>query len=135
MHWKEGGLILFDGQCVLCDSAVQFVLQRDTAGYFKFASLQSSLGQQLLQVYQLPKDSLSTLVLIEKERVYIRSTASLRVLRRLKNPWPLGYVFIVVPAFIRNLVYRFIAANRYRWFGKKEVCRLRTTEEQARFLS
>ena len=135
MTWKEGGLILFDGQCILCDSAVQFVLRRDPEAYFKFASLQSSLGQQLLQKYQLPKHSLSTLVLIENERIFIRSTAGLRVLRKLKNPSPLGYVFIVIPAFLRNLVYRFIAANRYRWFGKKEVCRLRTTEEQSRFLS
>ena len=130
-----GGIVLTDGDCALCDYAVHFILKRDKNAYFKFAALQSNLGQQLLQQYQLPKEGFKTVVLLENNRAYLRSTAGLRVVKKLNNAWPLFYLFILVPAFIRNFVYNFIAHNRYRWFGKKQRCKMLTEEERTRFLS
>ncbi|MDR6554642.1 thiol-disulfide oxidoreductase DCC family protein [Paenibacillus qinlingensis] len=127
-------VILFDGVCLLCSSAVQFILQRDPKGVFHFATLQSETGQRLLAQHKMPLDQLSTIVLIEGDRAYTRSSAALRIARRLRGAWPLAYAAIVIPSPIRNLGYRFIARNRYRWFGKSEQCMLPRPEHRARFL-
>ncbi len=128
------GIILFDGVCNLCNGAVNFVIDRDPAGFFKFAPLQSNTGRALLEQHALPTETLDSIVLIEGGRVYQRSGAALRIARRLRGGWPLLYSFIIVPRFIRDRVYDFIAAHRYRWFGKEDACRVPTPALRARFL-
>jgi predicted DCC family thiol-disulfide oxidoreductase YuxK len=127
-------IVLFDGVCNLCDQSVQFIIQRDPKQHFKFAPLQSDLAKDLLQRHDLNPKDLERVVLIENGKAYTHSTASLRVVRHLSGAWPLLYVFILVPRFIRNAVYRWVARNRYRWFGKKDACMMPTPENRARFL-
>jgi predicted DCC family thiol-disulfide oxidoreductase YuxK len=127
-------IILFDGVCNLCESSVQMVLKNDPEGYFHFASLQGPVGQQLLQQYQLQGNDMKSFVLIEDGKAYTRSTAALRVTRKMKMPWRLLSPLIILPAFIRNAVYDFIAANRYRWFGEKTECWMPRPEWKKRFL-
>jgi len=131
---STSAIVLFDGVCNVCNGAVQFIIRRDPAGRFRFASLQSEIGRELLQRHGLPADRIDTLVLIEDGRSYARSTAILRVIRRLKGPWPLLYAGIVIPRPLRDGLYRFIAANRYRWFGQRESCMLPTPDIRRRFL-
>jgi predicted DCC family thiol-disulfide oxidoreductase YuxK len=128
-------ILLFDGVCNLCNAAVNFVIDRDPRARIKFASLQSAAGQQLLQRFGLSTSDFDTMVLIEGDRYYTRSTAGLRVARHLKKPWPLLYGLIIVPPPLRNLVYNFIARHRYRWFGRSQECRVPTPELKARFLA
>jgi predicted DCC family thiol-disulfide oxidoreductase YuxK len=127
-------IVLFDGVCNLCNGAVQFVMKRDTRKQFVFGSLQGKTGQAYLNKYHLPADHFNSFILIEGDKLYTRSTGVLRLLKHLGKGWQLLYGFIIIPAFIRDAVYRFIAANRYRWFGKKDQCRLPTAEERTRFL-
>lgn len=126
-------IVLFDGHCNLCNRSVQFILARDARAYFQFASLQSAKGQELLLAHGLsqPPDSI---VLVEAEQAYVESGAALRIARGLAWPWKLLAVFLVIPAFIRNPIYRFIARNRYRWFGKTETCWLPSAQWKERFL-
>ena len=127
-------LILFDGVCNLCNSSVQFILLRDKKDRFRFASLQSDYGQSILKQYNLPTDKFNSLALVENSKIYQKSTGALRIARKLKGLWPMLYGFIIVPPFIRNLVYDIIAKNRYRWFGKKEECMLPRPEWKQKFL-
>ncbi len=115
-------IIYFDGVCNLCTGSVLFVIKRDTGKYFRFASLQSRQGQELLAKNNLSSETYGSFLLWENGKLYSRSTAALRVTRKLNGLWPMMYAFIIIPAFIRNVVYDFISRNRYRWFGKKEVC-------------
>lgn len=123
-------IVLFDGVCNMCDASVQFIMNRD-AGAHHFASLQSEVGQQLTEKYGLR--DVDSVVLIEDGHAYTKSTAVLRIARHL-GVWKLFYAFVVVPAPIRDLLYTAIAKNRYRLFGKKQVCKLPTAEERARFI-
>ena len=107
-------VILFDGVCHLCNRWVGFVLLRDPKGTFRFAPLQSSAAKDRLAGLGLSEQSLDTVILIEKGKCYTRSTAALRILRRLSGGWPLLYGLIIIPPFIRNGMYRWIARNRYR---------------------
>lgn len=127
-------IILFDGECHFCDRSVQFILKRDRHGYFKFASLQSELGQKLLKKHQIPTDT-DSFVLVTSKQAYVKSTAALKVVRHLTGLWKILYIFILVPRPLRNFVYDVIAKNRYRWFGRKESCDLSTPEMRRRFLS
>lgn len=120
-------VILFDGICNLCTSSVQFVIKHDTRHIFRFASLQGKKGQQLLQANAMHVTDLNSFILYENGKIYTRSSAALRVSKKLNGLWPLLYLFIIVPPFIRNSVYNFISKNRYRWFGKKEICWLPDT--------
>lgn len=128
-----GPVLLFDGVCNLCTGSVQFIIKRDPKRKFRFASLQSAFGQQALQQHQLNTETFDSLVLLEHGKIYQRSTAALHIARQLTGAWPLLYVLIIIPAFIRNAVYDFIARNRYKWFGKKEACWLPTPDLQALF--
>jgi predicted DCC family thiol-disulfide oxidoreductase YuxK len=125
---------LFDGVCNLCNRSVQFVLKRDRRGVFRFASLQSEIGQSLLQRSGLPADQLDSFVLVENNKVYTRSTGALRVCRKLGGAWSLLYVFRIVPRPLRDAVYNWIARRRYSWFGKKDSCWLPSPEWKSRFL-
>jgi predicted DCC family thiol-disulfide oxidoreductase YuxK len=127
-------IVLFDGDCNFCDASVQFIIQRDSKGYFNYTSLQSDVGQKLLKEHNIPED-LDSFMLIEDGQAYTKSAAALQVARHLDGAWKLLYAFIVVPAPLRNLIYDYIAANRYKWFGKKDDhCMLPSPEVRQRFL-
>ena len=127
-------IILFDGVCNLCNGAVQFVLKHDPEKQFMFASLQSEAGKQLLESKQLSSTELTSFILIENGELYSKSTAALKVAKRLNGAIKFLGIFIVIPAIIRDAVYNLIARNRYRWFGKKDACMMPTPELQSRFL-
>jgi predicted DCC family thiol-disulfide oxidoreductase YuxK len=127
-------LILYDGVCNLCTSTVIFVIRRDPLRRFRFASMQSPLGQRLLKQFDLPLDHFKTFVLVEKEARYTRSTAVLRVVMRLSGLWPVLYLLILVPRPLRDLVYDYVARNRYRIFGRKERCMVPGPELMDRFI-
>ena len=134
-HEEEAGaLVLFDGVCNLCNAFVTFIIDRDRAEHFRFASLQSTFGEEQIRRHRLSGPVLGSLVLIEGGRCFTRSTAALRIARRLRRPWNLLHSLILVPAPIRNTVYDWIARNRYRWFGKSDTCRLPTPDLARRFL-
>src|SRR4051812_30083115 len=116
----EQPIVLFDGVCNLCNSAVQFIIRHDKNKIFRFASLQSETGRQLMSRHNFPPDHLNSFVLIENDKAYDRSTGALKVAKKLNGIIPLLYVFIIVPKFIRNGVYNWVGRNRYKWFGKKE---------------
>lgn len=127
-------VVLFDGVCNLCNSAVNFIIDRDPGAAFRFAPLQSEPGRTLTTRCSVDLAATDSLILVEGDRYYVRSTAALRIARRLTGAWPLCYGFILVPRPLRDWAYDWIARNRYRWFGKRETCRLPTPEDRARFL-
>ena len=130
---QKPSIVLFDGECSFCDASVQFILKRDPAGKFNFASLQSEVGMQLLAQHDLPAD-VSTMVLIEKGQAFTRSSAALKVARKLSGMWFLFYAFMLVPKSIRDGVYNLIAKHRYRLMGRKEACALPDPAVRGRFL-
>ncbi len=128
-------IILFDGICNLCNGSVQYVIKHDPRGIFKFAALQSVAGQRILQQHDLPNEKFNSFILIDNGQVFTRSTAALKVAKKLKGIRKLLYAFIIVPPIIRNFVYDLIAKNRYHWFGKKETCMVPDPGLQQRFLN
>lgn len=131
----SNAIILFDGVCNLCNGAMQFVIKRDKKSYFNFASLQSVEAQKLLEKYTLPLSDFNSFILIENDKAYIKSTGALMVLKKLNGLWPLLYGFIIIPKFIRDKIYEWIACNRYKWFGKKNECMIPTPQLKTRFLN
>ncbi|QLG50806.1 thiol-disulfide oxidoreductase DCC family protein [Natrinema halophilum] len=132
----DNPVILFDGVCNLCNGFVQFILPRDTDGIFRFASLQSDVGTELLAEHGLPTDELESIVLIEGDDHYVKSDAVIRIARLLGGVYTLMGPFRYVPRAIRDRAYDFVAARRYRWFGKKEQCAMppQNVDVGARFL-
>ncbi len=128
-------IVLFDGHCTFCDRSVQFIIARDTCALFRFAPVQSEVGRSLLVRHALPANHIDSLVLIEDDDHYIASTAALRIARRLRMPWPLFWVFIIVPRAIRDFVYMQFANRRYRWFGRTEHCAVPNADIRSRFLN
>lgn len=128
-------IILFDGICNLCTSAVKFVLKRDKNSVFKFASLQSDAAKRLLNDMEVSDSDSGTIVLFDNGKVYTRSTAALKVCKHLSGLWPLMTVFMIVPRFIRDWVYNLISKNRYRWFGKRDTCMIPSPEVKNKFLN
>ena len=126
-------IVLFDGICNFCNQSVQFIIQRDPKQHFQFASLQSNTGEQLKQDYQIP-NYIDSLIVIEENRYYTKSTAALKIARHLQSPFRLFYVLIIIPKPIRDLFYQWIASNRYQWFGKRQTCKLPNVTERKRFL-
>lgn len=131
---KSTLIILFDGVCNLCSNSVQFIIERDPKRVFKFASLQSSYGQSQLEKFNLDRNSLYSIILIKEGEIYQRSDAALLIARELQGGWSFFYAFIIFPRFIRDLIYNFIAKNRYRFFGKKDACWIPTPELRNRFI-
>jgi len=127
-------VILFDGVCNLCNGWVRFVIKRDPSGYFRFAPLQSGAAAHLLEARGSGPQDLSSVIVIEDGQVFERSTAILRIASRLRGPWPLFARLAAVPTPIRDRVYRWVASNRYRWFGRRDTCMIPTPELQSRFL-
>lgn len=126
-------IILFDGICNLCNNAVQFIIRHDKKGYFSFAPLQSGFAKDILKQPQ-NKGSLHTIVLLEGGKRYTKSTAALKICQHLSGGWMLMRIFLIIPRFLRDWVYDFIAHNRYRWFGKRKECMLPTPALKKRFL-
>lgn len=133
MHQQP--VILFDGICNFCNSSVHFIIKRNPKGNIHFAALQSDAGLRLLNEYKLPAREMESIVFIENNRAYTQSTAALRISRQLRGLWPLCYVFILVPKFIRDGVYNWIARNRYKWFGVRQQCMIPTPAIKERFLT
>lgn len=127
-------IVLFDGVCNLCSGAVQFILKRDPNGKFRFTSLQSDVGKQFSSKLGIDPTSLQTIILIKGEKHFLKSDAALEITRGLSGLWPLLYALKVIPRFIRNPVYDWVSRNRYRWFGKREMCWLPTDKWKSRFL-
>lgn len=128
-------IILFDGVCNLCNNSVQFVIKHDTSNNFSFATLQGITGQHIQN--QFPnklKDVDSIILYTPGKGISTKSTAALKIARRLKFPIRLLSIFIIIPAFLRNIIYDVIAKNRYKWFGKREECMMPTKDLQQKFL-
>src|SRR4051812_35640461 len=114
-------IILFDGECNFCDASVQFIIKRDPKGYFQFAAQQSDVGITLKRQYFVP-DTLDSILVIDQHKVYNSSDAALHISKHLNGLWSFLHVFKVIPKSIRDVVYKFVARNRYTWFGKKDSC-------------
>ena len=132
---SQQSILLFDGVCNLCNSAVNFVIKRDNKNNILFAPLQSEAAHKLLTNHKLPTREMRSFIFIEDKNVYTRSTAALKVCGHLSGFWPLMRVFIIVPPFIRDMIYHGIAKNRYKWFGHKNECMVPTPELKAKFLN
>jgi predicted DCC family thiol-disulfide oxidoreductase YuxK len=128
-------VILFDGVCNLCSSTVQFIIKRDKKNRFLFASLQSEFGESLLRRFNLSTTNFKSFLLYKDGQLYTKSTGALMVVRHLSGAWGLLYSLILVPRFLRNAVYDFVAGNRYKWFGKKEACWVPSPALKAKFLN
>ena len=127
--------VLFDGVCNFCDAYVNFVIDNDRRRYFRFAPLQSDAGARLQQQYGIDPSQLETFVLIERGKAYLRSTAALKIVRRLGGVYPALYAAIVVPSPLRDFLYDWFAGRRYRWFGRKDECMVPTADVKDRFLT
>jgi predicted DCC family thiol-disulfide oxidoreductase YuxK len=131
---QQHPVILFDGVCNFCNGTVNFLLGQDKKKRFRFAALQSEAGKNLLAQYGLPKENIDTFILLDRGKVFKRSTAALRVGNKLPWYWQWTQVFWLAPKFLRDGVYNLVAKNRYKWFGKKDTCMIPTPEMQNRFL-
>ena len=133
--FPEKPLVLFDGVCNLCSSAVQFIIEHDAEGKIMFCSLQSERGQAILQHLGMNVADFDTFIFVENGTANVRSTGALKVMAHFGGWWRFWSVFQYVPRLIRDFFYNIVARNRYRWFGKKDECWLPTPELKKRFLS
>jgi len=127
-------IVLFDGECTLCSRAVRFLLRHNYSGNLKFASIQSEFGSAIVKLAGKTYEQSDTLLLLQDNMLYGHSTAALKLTAHLRFPWHLLRIFILVPAVIRDTIYRFIAKNRYNWFGKRATCRIPSAEEMEFFI-
>ena len=127
-------IVVFDAQCLLCNSWVQFLLKHDKQGIFQFAAIQGQVGSQLLAEAGLKIEGLQTLLLVDGPQSWQHTDAILRVLHALGWPWRLAGVARLIPAALRDALYRVIARNRYQWFGKSEQCLMPDPAVAGRFL-
>ena len=131
---KSHPVVLYDGVCHLCHRSIQFILQKDKAKKFRFAPLQARSVQEQLSGILQQGEYLSSVLLFENEKIHKLSDASLRIISQLAFPYSLSRVLLLIPGFIRNGIYRWIAKNRYRWFGKEDHCILPNPDTNDRFL-
>jgi predicted DCC family thiol-disulfide oxidoreductase YuxK len=127
-------IILFDGVCNFCNYWVNFILKHNDKKHLQFASLQSEYAQELLRQHGFDPSQLTSVVFIKDGKLYSQSSAVAKVCKELNWPWKIFYGIIIIPKFIRDFCYNFIAKRRYKWFGKKEVCMVPTAETKGRFL-
>ena len=127
-------VIFFDGICNPCNSSINFVIDRDPKEYFKFASLQSPIAKEILSAYEVNSIDLESIIFYSNHKVYHRSRAALEIVKRMKGAWPILYIFIIIPKFIRDFFYNLVARNRYKWFGKQDTCRIPTPDIKSRFI-
>jgi len=131
---KDKSIIFFDGVCNLCEGFVQWVIRRDPDGYFHFSSLQSDFAKSFFENATEDPGDLNSVLLFHEGKFYKNSDVSFKVVRQIGIPWAFLYPFRLVPRIIRDNIYRWVAKNRYKWFGKKEACMIPTPELQSRFL-
>ena len=132
---KNKKIILFDGVCNFCNASVRFIIKRDKKDVFRFASLESDLGRKLTDERGIDTSKIDSIILIDPGNAYyIKSTAALEISKELSGLYPALSVFQVLPECFRNLIYDFVAKNRYKWFGKSETCPMPTEEEKSKFL-
>lgn len=132
---KGKKIILFDGVCNLCNGAIQFVIKRDKKDTFRYAPLQSTIGAQMISERGIDTSKTDSIILVEPGvAYYTKSEAALEIANEFGGAWKLLQVFKWVPATLRDLIYDFVARNRYRWFGRKDACMIPTPELQAKFL-
>lgn len=127
-------VVFFDGVCNLCNSSVNFLIDRDPNGKFRLASLQSEFAGNFLPQYGVDPSKVDSIAFFVDGKLYRRSRAVLEVARRMRGGWPLLYAFVIIPGFLRDVIYNWIARNRYKWFGKQDSCRMPTPELKSRFL-
>ncbi len=132
---KQEAIILFDGVCNFCNSTVNFVIKRDKNEVIHYATLQSEAAQKILANLGISTYDMQSFIFIEHGKLYLQSTGALKVCKYLKGLWPLCYVFIIVPKFIRDGIYNWIAKNRYKWFGVKEQCMVPSSAIKSRFIN
>jgi predicted DCC family thiol-disulfide oxidoreductase YuxK len=134
MQQQEEHIIIFDGVCNFCNASIDFIMRHDRNSIFLFTANQNPKGQEILARYGVPVEEVGTVYYLEGDKLHNKSSAALRIARRLSFPYKLAFGFMIVPRFIRDAVYSLIARNRYNWFGKKETCRIPSPEEAARFI-
>jgi len=133
-NFKDKSIILFDGVCNLCNSAVNFIIKHDKKEHFLFASLQSDAAKEILLQCPSKKTNLSSIILITNNTSYNKSTAALLISKQLSNGYHFLYNFIIIPKFIRDAMYQFIAKHRYFLFGRKQQCSIPSAEVKHRFI-
>ena len=126
-------IILFDGVCNLCNTSVNFVIKNDKKGVFRFAPIQTDFGETTLKKHHINTKDTDSIILIDEDIHYIKSTAALYIAKELSGAYPLLFCFMIVPKFIRNWIYDLVAKNRYKWFGKKLSCMIPTPELKNKF--
>jgi len=133
---KHKKLILFDGVCNLCNSSVQYIIKNDKKNRFMFAPLQSEAGKQIIEKFNIDTTQVDSIILYnpDKDNINYKSTAALKVASQLGFPTNILSVFLIIPSFISNWVYDYIAKNRYKWYGKKDACMIPTPELKSKFL-
>ena len=128
-------IILFDGVCNLCNSSVQFVIQHDEKDIFRFVALQSDLGKEIIKHIGIDATKIDSIILYEPGiAYYYKSNAAIKIAETLGEFLSMIWIFKILPLSIRDLVYDYIAKNRYKWYGKKENCMIPTPEIQSKFL-
>ncbi|MRX65908.1 thiol-disulfide oxidoreductase DCC family protein [Maribacter luteus] len=128
-------IILFDGVCNLCNRTVQFVIKHDKKDEFRFATLQGEIGKQLVKERHIDTDTVDSIILIEPGiAYYTKSTAALKIGASFGGAWKLLNVLDLIPSSLSDIVYDFVARNRYKWYGKKDACMIPTPELKAKFL-
>lgn len=128
-------VVLFDGVCNLCNSSINWLIDRDSAAQLKFSSLQSAYGQSVLHRFHIHHQQLETIIYLDEEKIYFRSEAVLRILKQLGGIYAWAFAFMLVPRFLRDGVYNIIATYRYRWFGKRNICRIPESGMKDRFIA
>ena len=131
---QEYPILLFDGVCNFCDNTVQFVIRKNKSENIHFAALQSSFGKEQIKKAGLPTNELKSLIFIENNQIYTRSTGALKLARHLDSLWKIAYIFIIIPKPIRDFFYNLFAKNRYKWFGEKDACMIPSKEVRSRFI-
>ena len=126
-------IVLFDGVCNYCNAMVNFAIRHDKKAILKFAPLQSEAGSQLKEKYKIPAE-IDSVIFIENNIVHTYSDAAIHIAKYLRWPAKILYGLIIIPKFIRQPIYKWIAKNRYKWFGKKERCMVPDAEVRQRFL-
>ncbi len=132
---KHKKIILFDGVCNLCNSSINYIIDHDKKDVFRFVALQSDLGKKIQTHLGISPVNLDSIILyIPSKAYYVKSTAALKIAQNFKGAWKFSCIFYLIPTFIRDYIYNFIAKNRYKWYGKQDNCRVPTVELQEKFL-
>ena len=134
MRDAGGPVLVFDGTCLLCNRSVQFILRRDRAGLYRFATMQSAAGAALMRAHGLDPDDPDSVLLIDGGRAFVDADAVLRVLASFGGVYRAAVLLRAIPRGLRRRMYRWVARNRYRWFGRSASCLVPTSEQAQRFI-